>query len=190
MVETIGVGLAIGMVTAWAGFAVLLWVIARRQQIRITAALQVLPDTLSLMRALARDRSLPNAIRWRLAFALVYCGQPFNLIPDFIPVIGYADNVVVAAWALRSVIRLSGPESVSRHWPGSTQGLELLCKALRIRSSSIDTHGQVNPIRWIPSGPNDPDLRPDAPLGWPPRATSIRSFGEFPAMTERTDSDD
>lgn len=132
MLETVGVGLLIGIAASWGAFAVLVWVGARRQQITVTAALLVLPDTVRLLRRLAGDRTLPNTIRWRLAFALIYCGQPFNLIPDFIPVIGYADNVVVVAWALRSVIRLSGPQAIEHHWVGRFEGLNLLYKTLRI----------------------------------------------------------
>ena len=136
MLENVAIGMAIGLVAAWAAFTVLLWVVARRKRFGIAVAARVLPDSLRLLRSLATDRSLPKAIRWRLGFAAVYCGQPFNLVPDFIPIIGYADNVVVAAWALRSVIRLSGPETVAHHWNGSPEGLALLCNALRVPSVS------------------------------------------------------
>ena len=47
-----------------------------------------------LLASLAKDRRVSRAVRWRLLVALVYNAQPINIIPDFVPVIGLADNVV------------------------------------------------------------------------------------------------
>ena len=132
MLVQIGVGLLVAIATAWVLFAAVLWRATRKNQIPLAVAARILPDTLRLLHRLLKDRSLPNAIRWRLGFAVVYCGQPFNLIPDFIPVIGFADNAVVAAWALRSTVRLSGPDTIKDHWPGNPAGLDLLYRALRV----------------------------------------------------------
>lgn len=49
--------------------------------------------------------------------------MPFDLVPDFIPVVGYADDAIIVAFALRSVVRKAGPEALSRHWPGTPEGL-------------------------------------------------------------------
>ena len=75
---------------------------------------------------------MPFGVRWRIALALLYNAQPFNLIPDFIPVIGFADNVVVTTWALRGAVRRAGPDSVARHWRGSRTELELLYRVGRL----------------------------------------------------------
>lgn len=132
MLETIAVGVLAGLAVAWVAFALLVWVASRRRRLQISVVARILPDTVRLLGSLVRDRSSPRAIRWRLAFAAVYCGQPFNLIPDFIPVIGYLDNMVVAAWAMRSVIRLAGLDAVREHWRGSPESLELVCQVLRV----------------------------------------------------------
>jgi uncharacterized membrane protein YkvA (DUF1232 family) len=47
-------------------------------------------------------------------------------VPDFVPVLGYADDVVVVAWALRSVVRRAGREALTRHWPGEPAGLAVV----------------------------------------------------------------
>lgn len=54
---------------------------------------------------------------------LVYLASPIDLIPDFIPVLGYADDAIVVAVALRSVVRSAGTEALTRHWPGTPEGL-------------------------------------------------------------------
>jgi uncharacterized membrane protein YkvA (DUF1232 family) len=47
-------------------------------------------------------------------------------VPDFIPVLGYADDAVITAIALRSVARRAGVERIRGHWPGSEDGLRAL----------------------------------------------------------------
>jgi len=62
----------------------------------------------------------------RLVLLLGYLASPVDLVPDFIPVIGYADDAVIVALVLRSVTRRAGPEALARHWPGSPEGLALI----------------------------------------------------------------
>lgn len=130
MVAEVLIGLAVGLTVSWI-FALAVVVIVDRRD-TTNDLLRLLPLTLHLLGSLARDRNLPRSTRWRLAAAIVYAGQPFNLIPDWIPVIGYADNVAVIFWALRSVISKSGPQVVAAHWRGSRRSLHQLYKALRL----------------------------------------------------------
>jgi uncharacterized membrane protein YkvA (DUF1232 family) len=71
-------------------------------------ALRLLPDLLTLLRRLTADRALPPGCRIRLVLLLVYLASPLDLVPDFLPVIGYADDVIIVALVLRSVIRKAG----------------------------------------------------------------------------------
>ena len=82
-----------------------------------------MPDVLRLLKRLASDPELPRGVRWRLGALIAYLAVPIDLVPDFIPVIGYADDAVVVALALRSVVRAAGPEAIDRHWTGTEQGL-------------------------------------------------------------------
>ena len=93
---------------------------------------RVFPSALRLAIALYRDRTLPRSLRWRMRIALIYNLVPINIIPDFVPVIGLLDNVLVLAWALRSSVRIAGPEVVSAHWKGTQAALHALYRALRL----------------------------------------------------------
>jgi uncharacterized membrane protein YkvA (DUF1232 family) len=63
---------------------------------------------------------------------VLYNIQPIDLIPDAIPVIGFADNVAVLAWALRGTLDIAGPNAVGRHWKGSPESLVTLYRAHRL----------------------------------------------------------
>ena len=107
---------------------VMLWVYARRHPeiVSMRDALRMVPDVLRLVRRLASDNSMPRGLRIRLLLLLVYLASPIDLIPDFIPVLGYADDVIIIALVLRSVTRTAGTEALARHWPGSPEGLSLV----------------------------------------------------------------
>ena len=99
-----------------------LW-LNRTDALRARDALRLLPDLIRLLRRLAVDPTLPRGVRIRLWLLVGYLLMPIDLVPDFIPVIGYADDLVIVAFALRSVTRAAGDEALARLWPGSPEGL-------------------------------------------------------------------
>lgn len=119
------VGLLAGLVVAWLVLAITLWRV-RPADTTITQALRLLPDTVRLVRRLAADGSLPRGVRVRLWLLLGYLAMPIDLVPDFIPVLGYADDVILVGWVLRGVVRRAGDEAVDRHWPGTPEGLAVI----------------------------------------------------------------
>ena len=117
-----------GLVLIYAVLLVLLVLYARKhpETVGMRDALRLLPDLLTLLRRLTADRSLPKGIRARLVLLLLYLASPFDLVPDFIPVIGYADDAIIVALVLRAVIRKAGHGPLERHWPGTPAGLTLV----------------------------------------------------------------
>ena len=117
-----------GVVLIYALLLILLALYARKhpETVGMKEALRLLPDLLTLLRKLIADRSLPRGIRVRLILLLVYLASPIDLVPDFLPVIGYADDVIIVALVLRSVIRKAGSRPLEQHWPGTPTGLALL----------------------------------------------------------------
>ena len=116
------VGLAGAMLVLWLALLVALW-LTKPEEVRLREALRLLPDVVRLVRRLAADRTLPRAVRVQLVLLLVYLASPIDLVPDVIPVLGYADDAVVVALVLRSVARSAGPQALERHWPGNPEGL-------------------------------------------------------------------
>lgn len=79
-----------------------------------------------LVTRLARERTVPLGARIRSWLLHAYLSVPFDLIPVFIPVIGYADDAIIVAAVLRSVVKRAGREVVEHHWPGTLHGLAAL----------------------------------------------------------------
>ena len=67
-------------------------------------------------------------MRVRLWLLLAYLAVPFDLVPDVIPVLGYADDAVLVAWVLRSAVRSAGLDAVQAHWPGTGDGFAALTR--------------------------------------------------------------
>ena len=129
-------GAAAGLVLVYAVLLALLWRYARAhpETVGLRDALRLLPDLLRLLRRLLADGTLPAGVRVRVALLVVYLAVPFDLVPDVVPVIGYADDVVVVALVLRSVVRTAGAEALQRHWPGTPEGLALVLRLAGVRA--------------------------------------------------------
>lgn len=125
-------GIALGLIAAWALFVVLLWVL-RPRDLRLRELIRIVPDLLRLVRDLMGDRHVPLSARIALGGLLVWLLNPIDLIPEFIPVLGPIDDVVVAVLVLRFVRRKVGLEDLRRRWPGTPEGFALLSGILRSR---------------------------------------------------------
>ena len=119
------------LLLSWLVLLAYLW-LARPNARSAREGVRLLPDAARLLKRLAADRTLDRGVRARLRLLLAYLAFPIDLVPDFIPVIGYADDVVIVAAVLRSVVRRAGPEAVRRHWPGTRDGLEALWRVARL----------------------------------------------------------
>lgn len=130
-VGLVALSVAVGVMLIWVGLVAALW-IAKPDEVGVRETLRLLPDLLRLLRRLAADPAMPRGIRVRLALLLAYLALPIDLVPDFIPVLGYADDAIVVALVLRSVTRRAGPEALTKHWPGTPDGLVAVRRLCRL----------------------------------------------------------
>jgi uncharacterized membrane protein YkvA (DUF1232 family) len=131
----IAVSIAAALAVIWLALAVTLW-IAKPDDVGMRDMLRLLPDVLRLLKRLATDPQLPRRIRIALIVLLGFIASPIDLIPDFIPVIGFADDVIITALVLRWVSRAAGPEALARHWPGTPDGLDALRRLCGLREAA------------------------------------------------------
>ena len=121
------IGIGACLLLAWLGLVVVL-LIARPRRGLLREAMRVLPDVLRLIRRLAADKALPRGVRIRLWLLMAYLAFPIDPIPDFIPVLGYADDAIVVTAVLRSVVRRAGIDAVRAHWPGTDDGFSAVVR--------------------------------------------------------------
>ena len=124
-----------GLLLCWVVLVAVLWW-RRPEETRLRDLLRLLPDVLRLVRRLAADTTLPRGVRVRLGVLLAYLAFPIDLIPDFIPVLGYADDAIIVTAVLRSVVRRAGLDAVRAHWPGTDDGFAALARLTGIRASA------------------------------------------------------
>jgi uncharacterized membrane protein YkvA (DUF1232 family) len=120
-------GMAAALLLAWIALVIGL-VVARPRGGLLREALRLLPDVLRLVRRLVADPALPRGVRIRLGLLLAYLACPIDLIPDFIPVLGYADDAIIVTAVLRGVARRAGIDAVRAHWPGTDDGFAAIAR--------------------------------------------------------------
>ena len=99
--------------------------------------LRALPDLGRLLARLVADPMLPRAAKIALAAALVYLASPIDLIPDFIPLVGYLDDVLVVALVVDGVLNWVDRGLILRYWPGTPDSLERVARAARLLAAWV-----------------------------------------------------
>jgi uncharacterized membrane protein YkvA (DUF1232 family) len=115
------------LVLVWAGLVLILFAAGRRPEARALAGF--IPDCVVLVHRLLRDRRVPRRQKLLLVGLLGYLVLPFDLVPDFIPVIGQLDDAIVLALVLRHLVHSGGDALVREHWPGPERSLQLVLRA-------------------------------------------------------------
>jgi uncharacterized membrane protein YkvA (DUF1232 family) len=129
------ISLAIALAVIWLALVVAL-LVAKPGTAQLREAVRLLPDLVRLLRRLAADPTLPSDVRVRLGLLLVYLAIPIDLIPDFIPVLGYADDAIIVTAVLRATVRRAGIDAVRAHWPGSDDGFTAVCRLAGLRDAT------------------------------------------------------
>jgi len=114
------------LIGVWIVVVVILVVVGRILLARELALL--LPNLIRLFGGLLRDVRVPLRAKILLAVATLWLASPIDLIPEFIPIVGSLDDAVVAALALRFVLRTTDGAIVREHWRGDPATLERLLR--------------------------------------------------------------
>jgi uncharacterized membrane protein YkvA (DUF1232 family) len=122
-------GIIVGVVVLWALLLVLFWAL-RPKGVAVREMLGLIPDVLRLLRSVIGDRSAPLDVRLVLVGLLAWILSPIDLIPEFIPVLGPLDDIVVAVVAMRYVRRRIGVDDLRRRWSGTDDGFALLLRVI------------------------------------------------------------
>ena len=99
--------------------------------------LRALPDLGRMLVRLVADPLLPRTAKIALAAAIVYRASPLDLIPDFIPLLGYLDDVLLAALVVDGVVNWVDRGLLLKYWPGTPDSLERVARAARMLAAWV-----------------------------------------------------
>jgi uncharacterized membrane protein YkvA (DUF1232 family) len=134
--EPAGIGIGILAVVASWGLLILL---AKRLPPGILRDLAAfIPDCVTTIRRLRNDPRVPRRAKIAVLLAGVWVASPIDLIPEFLPIIGPLDDIVVVALALRYAGRQVPRDIILAAWPGEPRLLERLLGPAKAAESETD----------------------------------------------------
>jgi uncharacterized membrane protein YkvA (DUF1232 family) len=95
------------------------------------------PNLVKLLARLVRDPRVPRRSKMVVGAALAYVVSPLDLLPEFIPVVGFADDALLVAFALNHLVNVAGEEVVLEHWDGPRDLLEMIRSVLDVASDLV-----------------------------------------------------
>ena len=107
---------------AWA--ILVLWLIAGGRRTTASEITAFLPNLVLLFRGLVGDARVPRRAKAALIVGGLYLAFPIDLVPDFIPIAGQADDAIVAAAILRFVLVSTERSVLYEHWRGDPRTLD------------------------------------------------------------------
>ena len=100
-------------------------------------AVYLLPNLIKLLARLVKDPRVPRRSKVVIGAALAYLVSPIDLIPEFIPVVGFADDVLLVSYAVNHLINVAGEDVVLEHWDGPRDMLELVRSVLEVTADFV-----------------------------------------------------
>ena len=96
-----------------------------------------IPNMAKLLWRLLRDPRVPRRTKLVVGAAVAYVASPVDVVPDFLPVVGVADDLLVLAFAVHHMVEMAGEDVVLEHWDGSRDLLELVRSILDVASDFV-----------------------------------------------------
>ncbi len=116
---------------------------------KISSYLFLLPDFFMLLVRLSFDKRVSVTTKGYILATIAYVMLPIDLIPDFIPVIGYVDDLVLVVYSLNHILNNVNPEILLDNWSGSEDLLDLLKKITAMSEKFLNKNLLSKIKKWI-----------------------------------------
>ena len=93
--------------------------------------MRIFPLVVKMLTRLAKEALLPRSAKIAIAAAVAYFLSPVDLIPDFIPVAGLLDDVLIAAVVVDGILGYVDRGIVLKYWPGDPASLDRIARTAR-----------------------------------------------------------
>jgi uncharacterized membrane protein YkvA (DUF1232 family) len=116
---------------------------------KLSNFLFLLPDFFMLLIRLSVDKRVSVSTKGYIVATIAYVMLPIDLIPDFIPVIGYVDDLVLVVYSLNHILNNVNESILLDNWSGSEDLLELLKKITAISEKFLNKNILSKIKKWI-----------------------------------------
>ncbi|MCB5252668.1 MAG: YkvA family protein [Candidatus Cloacimonadaceae bacterium] len=116
---------------------------------KVAEYLFLLPDFFILICRLAVDKRVPAKQKLMVSGIIAYLIMPLDIIPDFIPVIGYVDDLVLAVLGLNLILNEIDPKILKDNWSGEGDVLRQMQKVTAAADQFLDRNLMQRIRRWL-----------------------------------------
>ncbi len=99
---------------------------ARNWRQLVTEGVLALPHLVALVARLMRDRRVPLRRKALVGAAVAYAISPIDFLPDLVPILGKADDLVLLAFSVHHLLEAAPPDVRAEYWRGSEDALALV----------------------------------------------------------------
>lgn len=104
---------------------------------RARQGVAALPNMGRLLVALLRDPRVPRRTKLLLAGSVAYFFVPVDILPDWVPGLGIADDLLLLVFALDALFNHVDEEVIAEHWEGDRQILDKTRELLAFASTFV-----------------------------------------------------
>jgi len=116
---------------------------------KVAEYLFLLPDLFILLSRVAVDKRVPVKRKMMLAGVIAYVVLPLDIIPDFIPVLGYVDDLVMVVMGLNMLLNDIDQHILEDNWSGEGNIPHLLQKITATAEQFLDRNIMRRIKRWF-----------------------------------------
>jgi uncharacterized membrane protein YkvA (DUF1232 family) len=92
----------------------------------VAEGILALPNLIKLVYRLMRDRRVPVRRKMMVGAIMGYLVSPIDLIPDFIPVLGQVDDLLLVSLAVRKLVDTVGRDAALAYWDGTEDTFDIV----------------------------------------------------------------
>jgi uncharacterized membrane protein YkvA (DUF1232 family) len=109
----------------------------------------LLPDFFILVCRLAIDKRVPKKQKLMAGGIIAYVIMPIDIIPDFIPLIGQVDDLVLVVMGLNMILNEIDPKVLADNWSGEGEVLDQLKKITASAEAFLDKNILQRIKNWL-----------------------------------------
>ncbi len=116
---------------------------------KLSEYLFMLPDFFILLTRLMLDKRVPSKRKLMVGGIVAYMMLPFDIIPDFIPIIGHVDDLVLVVMGLNMVLNDTDPKVLADNWSGEGEVLQQIQKISAVAEGFLDRNVLSRIKKWL-----------------------------------------